>query len=67
MNGRIRATAVAVALYVGVIVVLSLAGRAFGREPSAAWRCDDTRFTQLMPRGRAVVGASVSPPPGCAR
>jgi hypothetical protein len=42
-----------------------LGGR-FGQEPRSAWVCDDTRYTQLVPRGREVVGPPVSPAPGCA-
>ena len=49
-------------LILGIVVTI---GRAYGREPGPAWVCDDTRYTQLVPRGRAVVGAPVSPPPGC--
>jgi hypothetical protein len=44
---------------------LALAGRSLGRETDPAWVCDDTRLTQLVPRGRAVVGGTVSLPPGC--
>jgi hypothetical protein len=44
---------------------LTLAGRIAGRDPDPAWVCDDTRLTQLAPRGRAVVGGTVSLPPGC--
>jgi hypothetical protein len=57
---------VASGLVVGLLVTLALAGRLFGQEPRSAWICGDTRFTQLVPRGRSVVGAPVSPPPGCA-
>jgi hypothetical protein len=55
----------------GVLVValllgsLALVGRSLGRDPEAAWVCDDTRITQLVPRGRAIVGGTVSLPPGC--
>ena len=54
------------ALCCAVLLLLIVAGRAFGHEPGAAWVCGDTRYTQLVPRGRAIVGAPVSPPPGCA-
>lgn len=60
--------AVTVAAVVFSLVILGLLaglGRAYGREPRSDWTCDDTRFTQLVPRGRGVVGAPVSPPPGC--
>ena len=67
-EGTIRAaSAVALLSVAGLLVVLGLIGRAYGREPGAAWMCDDTRFTQLVPKGREVVGPPVSPPPGCAR
>jgi hypothetical protein len=53
---------------VGLLLIVGgylVAGRLFGREPGPAWICDDTRYTQLVPLGRAVVGPPVSPPPGC--
>ena len=59
------ATLAAVLLSLVVLGLLVGLGRAHGREPRSDWTCDDTRFTQLVPRGRGVVGAPVSPPPGC--
>ena len=59
------ATGLAVLIVLAVLAGLGLLGRAYGREPGPAWVCDDTRFTQLVPQGRGVVGAPVSPPPGC--
>lgn len=50
-----------------VLMVSSLAGRLAGHELEAAWICDDTRYTRLLPEGRDVVGAPVSPAPGCLR
>jgi hypothetical protein len=61
------ATGAAVLIVLGVLVGLGLVGRVYGREPGPAWACDDTRFTQLVPRGRGVVGPPVSPAPGCLR
>lgn len=52
-------------LLIGLVGGSLLIGRLVGREPSSAWICDDTRYTQLVPRGRGVVGGPVSPPPGC--
>jgi hypothetical protein len=60
------ATLLALGLLVLIAVGFGVAGRVFGREPPPAWVCDDTRHTQLVPRGRDVVGRPVSPPPGCA-
>jgi hypothetical protein len=48
-----------------ILVVIAGAGRLFGREPGIPWSCDDTRFVDTVPTGRAVVGAAVSAPPGC--
>jgi hypothetical protein len=62
----IAAGLLALALFIGVMLAFALAGRAFGREPDPPWVCDDTRFTQLVPVGRAVVGPPAAPPPGCA-
>jgi hypothetical protein len=53
---------VAALLVVGIIVG---AGRYVGHEPGIPWSCDDTRFVDTVPTGRAVVGAAVSAPPGC--
>jgi hypothetical protein len=56
-------------LGVGVTVVLLLlilgAGRQFGHEPGIPWSCDDTRYVDIVPTGRGVVGPAVSAPPGC--
>jgi hypothetical protein len=60
------ANLLAVGAFVGLLSLFALAGKAFGRDPAPPWVCDDTRYTQLVPRGRAVVGPPVSPPPGCA-
>jgi hypothetical protein len=48
-----------------VIVAMLMAGRQFGHEPGIPWSCDDTRYVDTVPTGRAVVGAAVSAPPGC--
>lgn len=67
--GRALRTATIMAVLITLLGLALLVGlsRAYGREPGPAWVCDDTRFTQLVPRGRGVVGAPVSPPPGCVR
>ena len=70
MSARRRQALLNAALLAGLLtccLFLSLMGlgRVFGREPASAWICGDTRYTQLVPRGRSVVGAPVTPPPGC--
>jgi hypothetical protein len=60
------ATLLALGVLVIIAVAFGVAGRVFGREPPPAWVCEDTRYTQLVPRGRDVVGRPASPPPGCA-
>jgi hypothetical protein len=40
-------------------------GLVLGRAPAPAWVCDDTRYVDTVPLGRAVVGPSVAAPPGC--
>jgi hypothetical protein len=49
-----------------LLVTFSVLGQRAGQEPRSDWTCDDTRYTQLVPRGREVVGPPVSPAPGCA-
>lgn len=53
-------------LLLGLLLTLASVGRLFGSEPRSAWICEDTRYTQLAPKGRSVVGGPVTPPPGCA-
>jgi len=60
------ATLLALGLLVLITAGFGAAGRLFGREPLPAWVCDDTRYSQLVPRGRDMVGRPASPPPGCA-
>jgi hypothetical protein len=62
----LRPLVLATSLLLGLLLTLATAGRLFGSEPRSAWICDDTRYTQLVPKGRTVVGAPVTPPPGCA-
>jgi hypothetical protein len=58
--------ALAGVLVTAVIVSVILAvGRSYGRPPSIPWSCDDTRYVETVPTGRAVVGAAVSAPPSC--
>jgi hypothetical protein len=59
------ANLLALGLFLTILTVFALAGQALGREPGPPWMCDDTRYTQLVPRGLAVVGPPASPPPGC--
>jgi hypothetical protein len=65
MRSLVRATLVGIGLTVAVLALVLAVGRAFAREPSIPWVCDDTRFVDTVPTGRAVVGPSVSAPPGC--
>jgi hypothetical protein len=50
-----------------ILVLVSIVGvgRLLGREPAIPWVCDDTRFVDTVPLGRAVVGPAISAPPGC--
>jgi hypothetical protein len=50
-----------------LLVLFAALGRLAGREPSPPWVCDDTRYVDTVPAGRAVVGPAVSAPPGCGR
>ena len=70
MNGRVGAASrlavgLATLLLIGLVGGSILVGHLAGWEPRSAWICDDTRYTQLVPRGRTVVGGPVSPAPGC--
>lgn len=58
-------TLLGVALALAVLGGLLAVGRLVGREPAIPWVCEDTRHVDTVPRGRAVVGPSVSAPPGC--
>jgi hypothetical protein len=48
-----------------ILTMVAGAGQVFGQAPGIPWSCDDTRFVDTVPTGRAVVGAAVSAPPGC--
>jgi len=48
-----------------LVVTFALLGQLAGRTPAAPWLCDDTRYVDTVPVGRAVVGQAVSAPPGC--
>jgi hypothetical protein len=48
-----------------VVLAFAILGSAFGRPYGPPWVCDDTRFVDTVPVGRAVVGPAVSPVPGC--
>ena len=61
-----RPLGLSLSLLLSLLLTLATMGRLFGSEPRSAWICDDTRYTQLVPKGRSVVGAPVTPPPGCA-
>jgi hypothetical protein len=50
---------------VAIVATIAALGLALGRAPAPAWVCDDTRYVDTVPLGRAVVGPSVSAPPGC--
>ena len=52
-------------LTLAVLAVIAGVGRLGGQTQSVPWSCDDTRFVDTVPTGRAVVGAAVSAPPGC--
>jgi hypothetical protein len=59
-------TALAGLIGAGVVVLAVAAlGVVWGREPGPPWVCDDTRYVDTVPLGRAVVGPSVAAPPGC--
>jgi hypothetical protein len=59
-------TVLGVGLTVVLIGLVIAAGWQFGRGPTIPWSCDDTRYVDTVPTGRAVVGPAVSAPPGCA-
>ena len=58
-------TVLALAALVGLLLFFASLGRAFGRPPAIPWVCDDTRYVDTVPIGRAVVGPAVAAPPGC--
>ena len=48
-----------------LVLLFAALGQVAGRQPGPAWVCDDTRYVDTVPAGRAVVGPAVSAPPGC--
>lgn len=58
-------TAFGLAVAVLLVVAFAALGQLVGRDPGPPWVCDDTRFVDTVPVGRAVVGPAVSAPPGC--
>jgi hypothetical protein len=48
-----------------LVAVIAAFGLVLGQAPAPAWVCDDTRYVDTVPLGRAVVGPSVAAPPGC--
>jgi hypothetical protein len=60
-------TVLGLAATAALLVLSAALGRVAGREPSRPWVCDDTRYVDTVPAGRAVVGPAVSAPPGCGR
>jgi hypothetical protein len=58
-------TVAGIAVALVMVAIMLGAGRVFGQEAAVPWSCDDTRFVDTVPTGRAVVGAALSAPPGC--
>lgn len=58
-------TLLGVTLAATLLLMFAALGWAAGRPPAVPWVCDDTRYVDTVPTGRAVVGPAVSPPPGC--
>jgi hypothetical protein len=58
-------TLLGLAIVAVILLLFAFLGWAFGRPPGPPWVCDDTRYVDIVPVGRAVVGPAVSAPPGC--
>lgn len=58
-------TVIGVSATGALVLLLFLLGQVGGRVYGAPWVCDDTRYVDTVPAGRAVVGPALSAPPGC--
>lgn len=65
MRPLVAPSVLGIGLTVLLLALLVGVGRFLGHEPGIPWVCDDTRFVDTVPAGRAVVGAALSASPGC--
>ena len=58
-------TVIGLAATSALLLLFFLLGEAGGRVYGPPWVCDDTRYVDTVPAGRAVVGPALSAAPGC--